>query len=165
MKKHLIYLCACVCAMFWSCTPQNTPDNKADNSYYECDVFVEPYLEWGTKSDDVQKWMTDHGFAKSKETYINDQLVKYYAGRKKEIETAQLFNKTTLAYESAMIYFQSGNYNSWVELTTALSDRYTFIRDNGEAKEYNSKDGKTFIQLITTTANGVTYDVVIYSAR
>ena len=166
MKKHLIYLCACVCAlMFSGCSGQNTPDDKTQDGYYECDVFVEPYLDWELKSDDAQKWMLAHGFVKTKETYVNDQLVKYYDARKKEAMTAQLFNKTTLAYESAMIFFPSGNYNAWVELTQALADRYTFIRNNGDVKEYNSKDGNTFVQLATTTADGVTYDVVIYSPK
>lgn len=166
MKKHLIYLCACVCAlMFFGCSGQNTPDDKTQDGYYECDVFVEPYLGWGEKSDDVQKWMVGHGFVKNGETYIDTQLVKYYNGRKKDSMTAQLFDKTSLKYEYAIMYFPSGNYNSWIELTTALSNRYTFIRNYGDVKEYNSKDGKTFVQLSTATVDGVTYDVVTYSEK
>ena len=167
MNNHLIfYLFASVFAtMFFGCTVQNSPEKPTEEPTYEYDTYIEPSMNWGAQSMVVQNEMTSNGFVMTSEVYNGGYLLKYYAPRKKEEMTVQVFDQNSLQYLFTQVFVKYRNYSSWTELCNFLNERHTFVYNTADTKIWISKDKKTSIELATANKDGTSYNVVTYSPK
>ena len=161
MKKHLIYLCACVCAlMFSGC------------SEFNLNNFVEPCTTWGADTQEVLNEMTSKGFKQDGDLEtLSGSIMRYHYRSKKnnEITTYCDFQKSKLV--SSGVYFNKSTTGvSFSELRAFLAERYGMPQtEGGEFSEntsyafFYSKDARTVILLEQTTYKNVVANHVQYT--
>lgn len=162
MKKHLIYLCACVCALLQSgCTGQNTPDANT----YKYNTYIEPSFQWGEFRSVIDWEMKDLGFVEDANSTQGIYSYTTYKPLKDEKMTCTFFLSDGLTYEMASVYVST---DLETNLRGFLDERYNCIYQRAALKDclYRTKDGKTEIEIKVIEENAYNkYFVIVYSPR
>ena len=168
MKKHLIYLCACVCAFMLSgCTGQNTPDNPTQKEY-KWNTYIEPSLQWGEFRTVIDTEMEELGFIVSEHGTQGVYRYTSYRPQKEETMTTTFFLDNGLTYQMAAVYLRY-SIAMRAALRNFLDEHYKCTyrgTDYIEDCKYSTEDGKTDIEIkLNPISETESYFIVIYSPK